>query len=132
MKGTNKPKWKREFANERGRLFQGIRDIKGTNTCFFIQSNKVPQESKVTYSHIICDIRPQKTETHRVRLTVGGDKISYKVPVSTPTADLRTSKLHWRIIVSTPDGKYLIFNVKNFYLRVIPAPDGIFISILTC
>jgi hypothetical protein len=28
--------WERSFANDLGRLFQGIRDIPGTDTCFFI------------------------------------------------------------------------------------------------
>jgi hypothetical protein len=28
------PLWKRGFSNEAGRLFQGIRYIPGTNTCF--------------------------------------------------------------------------------------------------
>jgi hypothetical protein len=30
------PLWKRGFSNEAGRLFQGIRDIQGTTTCFFL------------------------------------------------------------------------------------------------
>jgi hypothetical protein len=30
-----KPLWTRGFGNECGRLFQGIRDIPGTDTCFF-------------------------------------------------------------------------------------------------
>jgi hypothetical protein len=30
------PLWKRGFGNEVGRLFQGICDIPGTDTCFFI------------------------------------------------------------------------------------------------
>ena len=72
---------------------------------FFIHKNELPKGSKVTYSHIVCNIRPQKTKTHRVQLTVGGNKISYEGPVSTPTADLTTAKLHWNIILSTPDGK---------------------------
>jgi hypothetical protein len=29
-----KPLWRRGLVNEYGRLFQGIRDIKGTTTCF--------------------------------------------------------------------------------------------------
>jgi hypothetical protein len=29
--------WTRGFGNECGHLFQGIRDIPGTNTCFFIK-----------------------------------------------------------------------------------------------
>ena len=47
---------------------------------------------------------------------MGGDKISYEGPLSTPTADLTTDKLHWNSVLSTPDGKYLIVDVKNFYL----------------
>jgi hypothetical protein len=31
------PLWTRGFGNECGRLFQGIRDIPGTETCFFIE-----------------------------------------------------------------------------------------------
>jgi hypothetical protein len=34
------PLWTRGFGNECGRLFQGIRDIQGTNTCFFIELKK--------------------------------------------------------------------------------------------
>ena len=106
MKGPNKTKWTRAFGNEIGRLFQGIRDIEGTNTCFFIHKNEALKGSKVTYIHIVCDTRPQKTKTHRVRLTAGGDKLSYEGPVSTPTADSKTEKLHWNSVLSTPDGKY--------------------------
>ena len=32
-----KPTWSKSFANEIGRLAQGIRNIKGTNTIFFIK-----------------------------------------------------------------------------------------------
>ena len=52
-----------------------------------------------------------------MRLTVGVDKISYEVPVSTPTYDFTTAKLRWNSVLSTPDGKYLIVDVKNFYLN---------------
>ena len=39
MKGPDKPKWTRVFVNEIGRLFQVIRDIEGTNTCFYSQDS---------------------------------------------------------------------------------------------
>ena len=48
---------------------------------------------------------------------MGGDKISYEGPVSTPTADLKTAKLHWNSVLYTLDGKYLVVDVKNFYLN---------------
>ena len=107
----------RAFGNEIGRLFQGILYIEGTDTCFFIIKHEVNQDIKSTYSRIVCDIRPQKTKTHRVQLTVGGDKLSYEGPVSTPTSYLTTSKLHWNSVLSTLDGKYFIVDVKNFYLN---------------
>ena len=42
----------------------------------------------------VCDIRPQKIETHRTRLTVGGNLIEYPGEVSTPTLELTTMKMH--------------------------------------
>jgi hypothetical protein len=40
------------FANEIGRLFQGICDIQGTNTCFFVNLKIIPKERKVTYEKL--------------------------------------------------------------------------------
>ena len=37
---------------------------------------------------------PPQKETHRTRLTAGGDLIDYPGEVSTPTSDLTTMKLH--------------------------------------
>jgi hypothetical protein len=38
------PLWTRGFDNECGRLFQGIRDIPGTDTCFFIKLKNIPKK----------------------------------------------------------------------------------------
>jgi hypothetical protein len=65
------PLWKRGFGNEFGRLFQGIRDIPGTDTCFFVALTKIPKDRKITYGKIVCDYKPHKKEKERVRLTVG-------------------------------------------------------------
>jgi hypothetical protein len=54
------PLWKRGFGIECGRLFQGIMDIPGTNTCLFIKLNNVPKDRKITYGKIVCDYKPQK------------------------------------------------------------------------
>jgi hypothetical protein len=72
MKDPNlQPLWKRGFGNEAGRLFQIIRDIPGTDTCFFVELKKIPKDRKITYGKIVCDNKPHKTEIERVRLTVG-------------------------------------------------------------
>jgi hypothetical protein len=42
------PLWKRGFCNKVGPLFQGIRDIPGTDTCFFIKLTNIPKYRKIT------------------------------------------------------------------------------------
>jgi hypothetical protein len=41
------PIWTRGFGNKCGRLFQGIRDLPGTNTCFFTTLKKIPNDRKI-------------------------------------------------------------------------------------
>jgi hypothetical protein len=86
MMGPNRATWMHLFANELGRLAQGVgnRMPAGTNTCFFISKSKVPHNRKVTYGCIVASIRPQKKETHRTRLTVGGDLLDYPGATSHP------------------------------------------------
>jgi hypothetical protein len=66
LKKSDKHKdiWQHSFANKLGRLFQGIHDIKGTNTCFFIAKDKMPHHKQATYCRIHCNYRPQKYEPH--------------------------------------------------------------------
>jgi hypothetical protein len=43
------PLWSRGFGNKCGRLFQGIRDIPRTDTCFFVELKNIPHDRKITY-----------------------------------------------------------------------------------
>ena len=63
--------------NEIKSLFRVLGDIQGTNTCFLIHGHQFPQGAKVTFIRIICDILTQKKETHRLQLTMGGEKLSF-------------------------------------------------------
>jgi hypothetical protein len=49
------PLGKRGFGNELGCLFQGIRDIPGTDTCFFVKLTYIPKYRKITYGKIVYD-----------------------------------------------------------------------------
>jgi hypothetical protein len=49
------PLWTRGFGNEYRRLFQGIGDIPGTDTCFFTTLKNIPEDRKMTYGKIVCD-----------------------------------------------------------------------------
>ena len=111
--------WTRSFANEIGRLAQGIGNReKGTNTMFFIHKHQIPHDRRqdVTYGRIVVELRPQKTESNRTRLTVGGNLIDYPGDVSTPTADTTTAKLVINSTISTPRARFMCADIKNFYL----------------
>jgi hypothetical protein len=54
------PLWTRGFGNECGRLFQGIQDIAGTDTCFFIKLTNIPKDRKITYGKTVCDYKPHR------------------------------------------------------------------------
>jgi hypothetical protein len=110
------PLWTREFGNECGRLFQGIRDIPGTDTCFFIKLTNIPKDRKITYGKIVCDYKPHKKEKERVRLTVGGDRLDYSGDVATSTADITTFKILINSILSTEDAAMMMMDIKNYYL----------------
>jgi hypothetical protein len=56
------PKYKTGLGNELGRLCQGIRDIQGTNTCFFVELSNIPKDRKIKYGKLFCDHKPNNTE----------------------------------------------------------------------
>ena len=53
----------------------------------------VPKGATVAYANFICDFRPLKGEPYRVRITVGGDKLEYKLDATSPAASLIETKL---------------------------------------
>jgi hypothetical protein len=109
--------WNKAAANEFGRLAQDVGDrIEGSNTIFLIPRQAFPKGKIITYGRFVVDIRPKKSEIHRVRLTVGGNLIQYTGGVSTRSADLTTSKCLWNSTISTEGARYMCLDVKNFYL----------------
>ena len=116
-------RWENSFANELGRLAQGRTKtgLPGTSTIFFTPFANIPENRRkdITYGRIVVDYRPQKDEPHRTRLTAGGNLINYPGVVTTKTAELSTSKLHFNSVLSTPNGKFMTADVGNFYLNTI-------------
>jgi hypothetical protein len=111
------PLWKRGFGNECGRLFQGIRDIPGTDTCFFISLTNVPKDKNITYGKIVCNYKPHKKEKERVWLTVVGDRLDYSGDVATSTADITTFKIPINSTLSTEDAAMMMMmDIKNYYI----------------
>ena len=126
LKGPHKETWIRSLANEFGRLLpHGVgknrpvsERIQGTGTIFPIRKKDVPQGRKVTYANFVCDIRPQKKESHRTRLTAGGDKLDYPHDASSPAVSVLDAKIHINSTISDAHrgARYLVLDIKNFYL----------------
>jgi hypothetical protein len=110
------PLWTRGFGNEYGRLFQGIWDIPGTDTCFFIKLTNILKDRKITYGKIVCNYKPRKKEKECVRLTVGGDRLDYSGDVATSTADITTFKILINSTLSTEEAEMMTMDIKNYYL----------------
>ena len=125
--------WTKSLANEFGQLAQGVRNRKeGTNTMYFIPKEEVPSKTKkVTYLKIVCNIRPDKAETHRTRITVGGNLLDYAGTITTPTATITTAKSLFNSVVSTPSAKFFL----GRYLKKLPqqrSPRSRVYEILHC
>jgi hypothetical protein len=110
------PLWTRGFGNECGRLCQGIRDIAGTDTFFFVYFKNIPNNRNITYGKIVCDYKPHKQEKEHVRLAMGGDRLDYSGDVATSTADITTFKILINSTLSTKEAAMMMMDIKNCYL----------------
>ena len=99
--------------------------IDGTNTIYLIPKEEIPfKTKKFTYPKIVCDIRPNKAETHRTRITVGGNLLDYAGTLTTPTATITTAKCLFNSVVSTPEEKIVLADINCFYLNnALPDPE---------
>jgi hypothetical protein len=113
------PSFEIGLSNELGRIWQGIRDIAGTNIAFFIDLKSIPENHKITYGKLVCDFKPNKNEKHWVRLTVGVDRLDYSGDTATSTADITTFKILINITLSTQEAKMMIMDIKNYYLGTL-------------
>jgi hypothetical protein len=112
--------WQYSNTDEIGRMFQGLGPDSymptGTNTLWFIDRKDIPKHKKPTYVRVVCADRPEKPNTRRVRWTAGGDRIDYPGNKTTKTADISTCKLMFNSVISTPKGRFMTIDLKDFYL----------------
>ena len=116
LKSSDGHLWVESCAEECGRLAQGYKNEKGTDTIKFIKITDIPHGRKATYLRLVASDRPNKAQTRRVRFTVGGDRIEYSGETSTKTAGLTTAKILFNSVLSTPKARFMTGDVKDFYL----------------
>jgi hypothetical protein len=61
------------------------------------------------------EFKPNKTEKHRVILTVGGDRLDYSDDTATSIADITTLKILINSTLSTKEAK-MMMDIKKYYL----------------
>ncbi len=115
--------WQTAFGKDFGGMAQGNLQTgqKGTNSIFVMMHagiQNIPRNQTVTYARVVVDFRPQKVDSHRIRITAGGNPINYPGELSTRTADLTTSKLNWNSVLSTEGARYMCLDITNFYLTM--------------
>ena len=77
------------------------------------------KSKKTSCARIVCTIRPQKTEAHCTRMTIGRNVLYYDGITKTTTSDLITTKLLLNSVVSTLNAKFMTIDIKNFYLETV-------------
>ena len=118
LKGKHGRGWTQSLSNEWDRLGDGqLGKVKDTNTIQFILKEAVPVGRKATYGNFFCDHIPPKTESIRVRLTVGGDKLDYPFEASSPASSLIDAKLilNSTIYDANQGAKFMTANLKDFF-----------------
>ena len=119
--------WDESYANELGRLCQGIgkdplnpttKRVDGTDTFRPIPYHSIPTDrhKDITYTRVVCEYRPQKKDPNRTRITIGGNRICYPGDTGTKTGSLELVKLTINSVLSTTDARFACFDISNFYL----------------
>ena len=92
--------------------------IQGTSTMFPIRLAAVPLGRFATYANFVCDIRPNKEEKYRVRLTAGGDRLDFPGDPSSAAVATTDAKIHINSTISDSKkgARYLVMDIKHFYL----------------
>ena len=80
---------------------------------------------------MVCEVRPQKEDPNRTRITIGGNRICYPGDTGTKTGSLEVVKLLFNGILSQPNAKFACFDIKNFNLGTpLNQPEYIHINLM--
>ena len=119
LQGPTKDIWKISLSNEWGRLAQGNKyGVTSTDTIEFIYHHEVPIDRDITYATFVLGYRPLKAEPHRVRITCGGDKLSYPLDAGSPAADMLETKILINSTISDAHkgARFMSTDIKDFFL----------------
>ena len=75
-------------------------------------------------------MKPEKEEKDCTRLTVGGNFLDFTGNISALSASVTIAKCVFNILVSTPEARCILANIKHFYLNnILPDPEFMWIPL---
>ena len=84
----------KSLSNKWGCLAQSnTHGVRSTDTIDHIHKHEVLQNITVTYASFVLDHKPLKTELHRFRVTVGGNKLPFEDDFGSPASNLLETKV---------------------------------------
>ena len=92
--------------------------VRHTDTVDLLHKHKVPRDRDVTYATFVLDHRPLKNEECRVRITVGGNRISYEEGSGSPAANLLEKKVLINSAISDAKSgaQFMKADIKPYFL----------------
>ena len=72
----------------------------------------------ITYANFVLDHRTLKIEECRVRITVGGDRLSYDNDAGSPAANLLETKVMINSVISDAKAgaRFMTADIKDYFL----------------
>ena len=119
LKGSDRIIWAQSLSNEWGRLAQGNdNNVMGTDTIEFIHQHEVPAQQDIAYATFVLDYRPLKSEPYRIRITVGGDRLTYNADAGSPAANMLETKILINSTISDASrgARFMSADLKDFFL----------------
>ena len=119
IQGAKRDLWVRSLSDEWGRLAQGNDyGTQATDTIKFIHKFEVPDGRDVTCATHVLDYRPLKSEPYRIRITVGGDRLTYPGDSGSPAANLVETKLLLNSTISDANNgaRFMSADIEDFFL----------------
>ena len=104
-------------SDELARLMTGNdAGVEGTQAMCMVHPSTIPTDKSITYTSVICDFCPLKTEQHRCRSVVCSDKLPYSSDSAALAANLVESKILCNSTISQQKASFMTVDISNFFL----------------
>ena len=106
-------------SNEWERFTQGNKHgVRSTHTIDFIHRSQIPPGRDITCVTFVIDYIPLKYDLYRIRITIGGDTLSYNLDAGSPAANILETKVLLNITISDTNirGRFMFADIECSFL----------------